>query len=158
MREFGIGIVVLIASIIVSAIVLPLGFVYGIGHSIFFSFKKRDPRIFFIQMWVTIDGFFAGLGHVLYHVGLGQDIQWNVVSGELLEDMITPKEDTTFRDKTYPVSASVGKLEIDQDLNKYGRFSSRVLNIVFMQKQHARDAWNWNVARNELKKKYFEKK
>ena len=158
MKELAIGLISFIAATIVSCVVLPLGLLYGIGHGIYFSFLKCDIRIFFIELWITIDGFCASIGHMLYHIALGQDLMWNVVSGELLEDLITHKEGTTFRDKIYPVSASVGKLEIDGDLNRFGRFSSTVLSIVFAQKQHAIDAWNWNMARNKLKRKYFEKR
>ena len=82
---------------------------------------------------------------------------WNV-NGEILEDMLTAKENTTFTERDLSVSASVGKLELDGDLNKFGKGFSKALNFFFGQKQHAVDAWNYTKARKELRGQYFEKK
>jgi PhoH-like ATPase len=65
--------------------------------------------------------------------------------------MLTAKENTTFTQRDLSVSASVGKLEIDGDLNKFGKGFSKALNFFFGQKQHAVDAWNYTKARKELK-------
>ena len=80
---------------------------------------------------------------------------WNV-NGEIIEDMITAEEDTTFTQKNISVSASTGKLEIDGKLNWFGRLFSKTLNLFFGQKQHAIDAWRYTQARKELKEQYFQ--
>ena len=56
------------------------------------------------------------------------------------------------------VSASVGKLQIDGKLNKFGLKFSKLLNFFFGQKQHAIDAWYYTKAKKELREKYFTKK
>ena len=63
-----------------------------------------------------------------------------------------------FSKKNISVSATIGKLQVDGDLNKSGLRFSKVLNFAFNQKQHAIDAWNYTVAKKELKEKYFEKR
>jgi hypothetical protein len=85
------------------------------------------------------------------------DMGWNV-NGEILEDMLTAEESTTFTQRDLSVSASVGKLEIDGKLNKSGKMFSKVLNFAFNQKQHAIDAWNYTQAKRALKDLYFEKR
>lgn len=149
------GIISLIMATLVSIIVLPLGFVYSLGYSIFMSFKKRDITLFFKFWFKLIDGFAHAIGHALYNLAYALDLSWNV-NGELLEDMITSEENTTFSDKEITVSATVGKIELDGKLNKYGKFSSRVLNKVFGQKRHAADSWEYTKFRKELKEKYFD--
>ena len=91
---------------------------------------------------------------MVYEIGYALDIAWNV-NGEIIEDMITSEEKTTFGQKDLSVSASVGRLEIDGKLNKSGRAFSKVLNVFFWQKQHAIDAWNYTQAKKQLREKYF---
>ncbi len=154
MKEFFSGLVVLIASSIVTVTTLWFLFIYSLGYSIWKSVTLKDWKAFFVFWWTLIDGVFACIGHILYNIGYAQDMLWNV-KGEALEDMITAKEDTEFGKKNRTVSASVGKLEIEGDLNAWGRFSSKVLNFVFQQKQHAKDSWYMKLAKDELKEKLF---
>lgn len=70
--------------------------------------------------------------------------------------MITHEENTTFNQKNISVSASTGKLEIDGKLNKFGRKFSKLLNIVFGQKRHAVDSWNFLEEKKKLRSKYFQ--
>lgn len=157
MKELGNGIWSLFWALLVSVLMFSIGFLYSFGYSIFMSFKKRDIKIFFKFWWRLIDGFAAALGHMLYEIAYSLDLGWNV-NGEILEDMLTTKEDTTFGQKNISVSASVGKLEIDNNLVKSGKRFSKLLNFFFNQKQHAVDAWRYTKARKELKEKFFKKK
>ena len=157
MKEFLGGLWALIWAIIVSVLVFAITPLYSLGYSIFMSVKYASPVPFF-KFWVRlVDGIMASLGYMFYEIGYTLDMMWNV-NGELLEDMITHKEDTTFSDKNISVSASVGKLETEGDLNKYGLFCSKVLSFAFNQKQHALDTWAYTKAKKELKGRYFEKK
>ena len=143
-------------SIIVSILLLPIGFVYSLGYSIWLTITLKDWKAFFKFWWKLIDGFAHSLGHIIYNIGFGLDLAWNV-NGEILEDVITAEEDTPFGEKEITVSASVGKLEIDKKLNKTGKGLSKVLNFVFWQRAHAVDSWNFQKAKKELKSKYFDK-
>ena len=58
----------------------------------------------------------------------------------------------------FGVSASVGKLQKEGKLNRFGLWFSRLLNFAFGQKQHALDAWEYTQAKKALREKYFKKK
>lgn len=159
MKELAKGIWSLAWAIVVSLIMFTVGTLYSIGYGIWLGkkAKKQDRRTaIFRYIWRLVDGFAAAIGHALYEVAYALDLAWNV-NGEILEDVVTAKEDTTFTEKNISVSASIGKLEIDGDLNKSGKVFSKVLNVFFWQKRHAVDAWNYTKARKELKEQYFEK-
>jgi hypothetical protein len=157
MNFFLTSLVVLLMSLIVSVILIPVGIVYSLVYSIWLSITLKDWKRFFKFWWKLLDGLLYSVGHVFYNTGFALDLIWNV-NGEILEDMITSEENTTFGDKETTVSASVGKLEIDDKLNNYGKFCTKILNIVFWQKAHAVDSWNYQLAKKELKSKYFEPK
>ena len=157
MKEFFKGIMIFCGATIMSIVLLWFLFLYSLGYSIWLTITFKDWKSFFRFWWRLIDGTFATIGYVLYHIGYAQDLLWNI-NGEAIEDVVTTKEDTEFTKKNITVSASVGKLEIDNDLNKGGRIVSEVLNIIFWQKQHAKDSWLFLKAREELKNKYFKKK
>lgn len=156
MKELLIGTWSLIWAIVVSTLMFSTGTLYSLGYSIWLSVTLKDWKAFFKFWWRLIDGMASVVGYMFYHIALGLDIGWNI-NGEILEDLFTAKEDTTFSQKNLPVSASVGKLEIDGDLNKSGKRFSKLLNFFFNQKQHAVDAWLWNEAREKLKSNYFNK-
>ena len=151
------GIWSLFWAILVSCLMFSIGTIYSLGYSIWLTVTLKDWKAFFKFWWRLVDGIAAAIGHILYETAYGLDVGWNV-NGEILEDMLTAKEDTTFSQKNLSVSASVGKLEIDGDLNKSGKRFSKLLNFFFNQKQHAIDAWRYTQARKELKEQFFEKR
>lgn len=144
----------MIWALIVSVLMFSIGTLYSLIYSIWLTVSLNKWYAFFQFWWRLIDGFAAALGHLFYHVGFALDMGWNV-NGEILEDMFTAKEDTTFSQKNITVSASVGKLQIDNKLNKTGLKFSKLLNFFFGQKQHAIDAWNFTQARKQLEDQYF---
>ena len=154
MKELVHGIWSLIWALIVSSLMFSIGTVYSLIYSIYMSVTFKDKWRFFKFWWRLIDGFCAAAGHALYELAYALDMGWNV-NGEILEDIITAKEDTTFSQKNISVSATTGKLEIDGNLNKAGKIFSKALNFFFGQKQHAKDAWMYTKARKELKDQYF---
>ena len=159
MKELFKGSYALIGAIIVSVPMFTIGLIYTIGYGLWFSrkAKKYHPvEYFFRFIWRIIDGCLAAIGHLFYELGYCLDLMWNML-GEILEDLMTHKEDTEFTKKNVSVSASIGKLEIDGDLNKFGRWFSKILNFAFGQKSHARGAWEWLQFKNKNKDKYFNK-
>ena len=154
MKELLQGVLALIGAAIVSIPMFTLGFLWSLGYSFWLSISLKKWNAFFIFWWRLIDGLAAALGHILYGIGFGLDLGWNV-NGELLEDVITHEENTTFSQKNITVSATVGKLEIDGKLNGRGKLLSKLLNYAFWQKQHAKDAWLYTQAHKELRSKYF---
>jgi len=157
MKELFQGLWALIWAIIVSCLMLTIGTAYSLGYSIWLSITFKKWYAFFQFWWRLIDGFSAAIGHAFYEIAYSLDLAWNV-NGEILEDMLTAEENTTFTEKNMSVSASVGKLQIDGKLNKFGLKFSKLLNFFFGQKQHAIDAWYYTKAKKELREKYFTKK
>jgi len=157
MKELFGGIWALIWALLVSVLMFSIGTLYSLGYAIWLSVTLKKWSAFFNFCWRLIDGAAAAVGYMLYEIAYSLDLGWNV-NGEILEDMFTAKEDTEFSKKNISVSATIGKLEVDGDLNKSGLRFSKVLNFAFNQKQHAIDAWHYTQAKNALKEKYFEKR
>jgi len=156
MKELLSGIWALIWAVLVSTLMFSIGTLYSLGYAIWLSVTLKDWKAFFNFCWRLIDGAAAAMGHMFYEIAYSLDLGWNV-NGEILEDMFTAKEDTEFNKKNISVSATIGKLEVEGDLNKSGLRFSKVLNFFFNQKQHAIDAWHYTQAKNALKGQYFEK-
>lgn len=156
MKELFQGLWALIWAIMVSLLMFSIGTLYSLGYSIWLTVTMKRWYAFFQFWWRMFDGACVVAGHILYEIAYALDMGWNV-NGEILEDMLTAEEKTTFTQRDLSVSASVGKLEIDGKLNKFGRGFSKTLNFFFGQKQHAIDAWYYTKAKKELKEKYFEK-
>ena len=156
MKELFQGLWALIWALIVSSLMFSIGTVYSVFYAFWLMFTLKRWYAPFQFAWKLIDGACLAIGHMFYEIAYALDMGWNV-NGEILEDMIATKENTTFTERDLSVSASVGKLEIDGDLTKFGKWFSKLLNFFFGQKQHAIDAWNYTKARKELKAQYFEK-
>ena len=155
MKELLLSIFPLIGAIAVSILVYTIGTVYSFGYSIYMSVTLKKWNSFFIFWWRLIDGYCATIANLIYEIAYALDLGWNV-NGEIIEDMITAEENTTFSNKNISVSASVGKLESEGKLNKFGKFFSKLLSFAFNQRQHALDAWAYTKARMELKSKLFQ--
>lgn len=156
MKELLTSIWALVWSIIVSSLMFSIGTLYSLGYAIWLSVTLKKWYAFFTFWWRLIDGFAAALGNFIYQIAYSLDLGWNV-NGEVIEDLITSEEETTFSQKNISVSASIGKLQVEGKLNKFGKGFSKLLNFAFGQKQHAIDSWFFEKAKRELKEKYFQK-
>jgi len=156
MKELLSGILTLTGAIIVSVLMFSIGTVYSLIYSIWLTITMKKWYAFFQFWWRLIDGFCSVIGSILSDLAYSLDLGWNV-NGEIIEDLITTEENTTFNRKNISVSASTGKLEIDGKLNKFGLKFSKLLNIVFGQKRHAVDSWNFLEAKSKLREQYFNK-
>lgn len=125
-------------------------------YSIWLTVTLKKWYAFFTFWWRLVDGFAAAIANGIYEMAYMLDLMWNV-NGEILEDMVTTEENTTFTDKDISVSASIGKLQSEGKLNKFGLKFSKLLNFFFGQKQHALDAWSYTQAKKKLKGQYFKK-
>jgi len=157
MKELLSGLTTLIMAILVTVLMWSVGTLFSLIYSIWLTITLKKFSAFFIFWWRLIDGFAASIGHILFETAVGLDMSWNV-NGEIIEDMVTAKEDTMFSEKNITVSASIGKLELSGDLNKFGRLLSRLLNFVFNQKSHAIDSFYYHIENKKLNKTYFKKR
>jgi hypothetical protein len=163
MKEFLVGLVTMIMGVIVFTFVSVLGLVYGVGYSIYMSIIYKDWTYFFRYWWKMIDGFFASIGHIMYETAIGFDFMGNVLGGELMEDFVSHKSTSHFGEKNTTISASIGELEIKVDKNplyksKKGTILSKILNVVFNQKQHCVDSWKFKLAKEKILSEHFEKR
>lgn len=165
MKELAKSLLALLGALVMSVFAFSWGIIWSIGYSFLFSFSKkyRDRykpkwgRLYFIYFWIKFaDGILAAIGHLIYAIGYALDLCWNV-NGEGIEDLMTAKEDTTFGQKNISVSASIGKLEIDGNLTKFGKGFSKALNFAFQQKSHAKGAWRYLQARIENQEMFNQK-
>lgn len=155
MKELISGLITLIGAILVSILMFTIGTLYSFGYSIWLSISLRKWYAFLTFWWRLVDGFCASIGNILFEIAYSLDLGWNV-NGELIEDLVTTEENTTFNQKNITVSASIGKLEIDGKLNtKFGKKFTKFLNILFGQKNHAVDSWNFYEAKKKLRSQYF---
>jgi len=154
MKELFIGVLELLGALLVSIVLLPIGFIYSLGYSIWLTITVKKWYAFFAFWWRFIDGMASAIGYIFHSIAYGLDLMWNV-NGELIEDIITHEENSEFSKKNVTVSASTGKLELEGKLNPRGKWFSKMLNFVFGQKAHAIDAWNYLVALRALKSDYF---
>lgn len=154
MKELVYAIWALIWAMIVSCLMFSIGTLYSLIYSIYMSITLKDKWMFFKFWWRLIDGFCAAIAHAIYHIAVAMDLGWNV-NGEIIEDIITAEENTNFSHKNITVSASTGKLEIDNKLNPVGIKFTKALNFFFGQKQHAIDAWYYEQAKKQLNEQYF---
>jgi hypothetical protein len=157
MKELLSGFWAMIWAIIVTILIWPISILYSFGYSIWLTITMKKWYAFFQFWWRLVDGFAAALGNLFFEIAYSLDLTWNV-NGEIIEDMITSEEDTTFAKKNISVSASTGKLELDGKLNKIGFKFSKTLNFFFGQERHAIDSWKFLEAKNKLRDQYFKKK
>ena len=140
----GRPIIQLFSACIVTVVLIPLGLVYSIIKPIIDSGSK--PLVFvvkkFIKYWFNIlIQFWRSFKYIAHHTALFLDYTWNVFAGELLEDIITWKENTWFGNGKTTVSASIGQLEDKNCLNKAGKLFSSLLDFVFNEEGHAKNSY-----------------
>ena len=151
MIELGKAIVVLIASVIVTIIIMPILILWSLGHGLVMMVRGKN---IFKLIWRYIDGTAYVISNFIYNIALSLDMLWNVF-GEAFEDVFTHKEETQFGKRNMTVSAAVGHLELTDLDNKWQRRFSNLLNKVFMQKNHAVDSWMVRKAIGEIRNEHF---
>jgi len=157
MKELFNSLKALIGACIVSAIYMPLGFVYSLIYSIWLSVSLKEWKAFFMFWWRFIDGILAAIASLIYAVGYALDLGWNV-NGEMLEDFWTHEENTYFSQKNISVSATIGNLEDKGELNSFGKVFSSWLDFFFNQKRHSIGAWKLWKFEEDLRSKEWTKK
>lgn len=157
MKELLNGILAIIGSSLITVTIFWYLILHQIVHAIYMTVTLKDWKSLFRLAWRTVDGTFAVIGYLLYHIAYSQDLLWNVY-GEAIEDVTTSKEDTLFGNKEVSVSAAIGKEEYEGRLVPSGKIITKILNVAFWQKQHAIDSWLFYKSKKELESKFFEKR
>lgn len=140
--------VLFISAILVFGTLAILGMVYNLGKSIYGCIRLK-----FWQGVFSFVGYWLNVLYQLWNVAkyflmksaVAIDLFGNVAGGEMLEDVVTAKENTLFGDGNITISASIGKLEINGGLNKRGWFLTKLLSKV-LGKNHSIDAYQKELA------------
>lgn len=76
------------------------------------------------------------------------DLFGNVAGGELVEDCVTAREDTLFGYGKVTMSAGIGELEIEDELNPRGLFLTNLLSKA-LGKNHSVEAYEKYINEKE---------
>ena len=150
-----IGLLEAVLGSVVFGFIIIIGTCYNLGYALWLGFTK-DWKQPFLFLWKIIDGTLFVIGRIFHQYAIQIDKLANV-NGEIVEDGITHEENTTFGEPDTTISASIGKLELENKLNIAGGITSYLLNLVFWQKSHAVDSWEYKVKHDELIKSFFQK-
>lgn len=136
MKKELMPLILFLSSILVFTLVSALGIVYNIGKAIYDCCRLKPITAItsFIKYWLRFTyQIWNVIKYYLLHMAIAFDLFGNVAGGELIEDCVTAKENTLYGKGDWTVSASTGKLEIDNDLNKTGRWFTALLTKVLGQ-------------------------
>ena len=134
-KELG-SLAALIIGIVLFVIVAPFGLVYSVigkpaYHAIRGEFKNAGIGLlkyfgnFIYQIWNVIKKLFWFCAVLI-------DLMANVFDGELIEDVITPMEDTMLGNGDPTISAAIGDIEIaaKKDPSKMNKNGWRIIRIL----------------------------
>ena len=86
------------------------------------------------------------------HTAIAIDLLGNVGGGELVEDCITAREDTLLGSGEVTMSAGIGDLELDDELNPRGWWLTNLLSKV-LGANHSVEAYEKELAKKLLETK-----
>lgn len=132
LNEIG-TIIVAIVAVIAGALFIPIGLLYTLLKP-FYDYKRKkffarlkQAAIWFFkvlyQLWNTIKKAFYFIGYVIDLIG-------NALVGELIEDIVTAKEDTLLGKGDITISAALGDLKSKGQLNGRGLWICKVLSFL----------------------------
>ena len=143
MKNFKLFIIACFISVILTIIGIPYNIIKsllskGIANlfkywlnfftQVYHAFRYLFSRILRQNFWFTLAFF--------------QDLMWNVVAGEFLEDIFTWEENTAYGMGKVSVSGATGRQEIRGKLNPTGIWFSKLLDRFFKEYKHCVNAWN----------------
>lgn len=138
------------SAILVSIFLIPTGLVYNIGKSIYKVLKYWYYILFQLVVVVKYLSTKKRL-NFWFKLAYAQDLLWNVIAGELLEDVVTNRENTYFGKGNITVSASTGKEVFENQLAMRGKWFTKMLDKSFKEKHHCLNAWTKWIEENNLK-------
>ncbi|RLD69234.1 MAG: hypothetical protein DRI95_00650 [Bacteroidetes bacterium] len=121
-----------------SAFIL-FGLLSGVGIiatyilGLLYFWKSRNFLKMFTLPFMLIYQLWNACKYVLYSLAVGLDLLGNVAVGELIELLVTDKRNTLLGKGNITISASLGKLQLEKELNKRGLKFSKLLDKIFEQ-------------------------
>lgn len=137
MKNFGL----FCGALVVSVFLFAVGILYNLGKSLW-KFLRYWYYIFY-QLCIVFKYLFTKTNqNGWFKLAYAQDLMWNVVAGEFLEDVVTNREKTMFGRGDISVSASTGKEVADNEIAKRGEWFVKWLDRLFKEPGHCINAWN----------------
>jgi hypothetical protein len=156
-KELG-NLFLIAVALVLAVFILPIGIVWALIIKPIYHASKKDPSYagkkmlkyfgnFFYQVWAAIKLVFRFIAEFI-------DLLGNAVSGELIEDVVTPMEDTMFGEGDVYISAALGDVEekAKKDPSKItptGKWINRQLNK--FEPNHSNKALRLHKFRQKLK-------
>ncbi len=132
-----IAVIELIAAILLAIILFPLGLLY----SLYLPFRKGLNFVRFIRYWKNLFiQIYTLIMYMFHSIAFTIDVLGNVIVGELIEDLITKQENTWFGCRLHSISQSIGQVQSNNMLNKFGKFLQKSIDFVF-GKNHCINAY-----------------
>jgi len=132
LKEF-IPLGLVIFAVISAVLFIPMGLIHILGKP-FYDVRKKGFLFAFgwwiIWMFRVIYQLWTSVKYLLFQVAYFIDLIGNVLFGELLEDIVTAREDTYLGKGGITISAALGDLAMSYDLNKTGIWLVRILGKV----------------------------
>jgi len=131
----------IISAIILLIILFPIGVIYSLLIQPFIHFKKYNV---FKYLYNFIYQIIYVIFDTFHQVAIYIDIIGNIVIGDLMEICVLKDKniiDTWFGKKEHTISQSLGELEINGKLNKFGIFITKLASKVF-EDNHCINAYN----------------
>jgi hypothetical protein len=137
-------------ALIITIPLLFCGLFWNLAKPIYHVYKGKFWKIlsnWFVYWFKLLYQIYVVIGYLAYHLAMSLDLLWNAFSGEFIEDCITAQEETLFGKGDTTVSESTGELDFDGNLNKTGRYFSKFLDFIFVEKDHALNAYKRRINR-----------
>ena len=132
------SLLILCASLCFFSIVSLIGGV--MAPFVYFFDENKTFLGFFMYIIKIFSGVFNSISYIIHSFAVGYDIFCNAIAGDSIEFTITPQRDTMLGNGKNTVSAGIGDVSKDKELNLFGKCINKGLNIVFNQEDHGRDA------------------
>jgi hypothetical protein len=134
-------------AILSAAICIPLGFIH-LFFKPFYDVRKKGIiyafGYWFVWMFRVLYQLWVAVKYLLFQIAYFIDLLGNVLFGEMLEDIVTTREDTYLGKGGITISAALGELAQSYDLNKTGIWLVNLLGKV--DKNHCQKAIElWDI-------------
>lgn len=123
-----IGIGLLLVAIVLTILTCPIGFVYGLLHSLFTRFL-------------------GGLGEYCLQIAISIDQLGNVIMQHLLNVLFIKKDGYQFGNRDETISSVIGKNQEKNTLSGFGKFINAILN--FIDKNHSLNSIDYHIEPDE---------
>lgn len=115
------NLILLIVAVILFVMLCPIGLSYTI---VYYIFNEKNKGY-----------------NYLYRCAFSIDVLGNCLFGELFEFLFAVKRGKTYFGSLTSVSSAIGELIFQKNINRFGKWFSKVLDFTFREKNHCMNAY-----------------